>query len=115
MEFVNLFLTGIVATTIGTLAGSGGFINFPMMILLGIPVHSAIAANKVSNTISSFSSFYYLIKDKKISLKECYWIFPTSIIWRSLWRIIANFLSASIMLTVALTLLVFAFHRFIFQ
>ena len=46
MEFVILFLTGIVATTIGTLSGSGGFINFPMMILLGIPVHSAIGANK---------------------------------------------------------------------
>ena len=58
MEYGILFLTGIFATTVGTLAGSGGFINFPIMILLGIPVHSAIAANKVSNTISSFSSFF---------------------------------------------------------
>ncbi|NCU18615.1 hypothetical protein [Pallidibacillus pasinlerensis] len=52
MECVILFFTGIVATTIGTLSGSGGFINFPMIILLGIPVHSAIGANKDSNTFS---------------------------------------------------------------
>ena len=115
MEFVILFLTGIVATTIGTLAGSGGFINFPMMILLGIPVHSAIGANKDSNTVSSFSSFYYLIKNKKISLKECYWIFPTSIIGGVSGGLIANFLSPSIMLTVALTFLIFAFFASFFN
>jgi uncharacterized protein len=109
MEYGILFLTGIFATTVGTLAGSGGFINFPIMILLGIPVHSAIAANKVSNTISSFSSFFYSIKNKKISLKECYWIFPTSISGGICGGLIANFLPASTMLTVALTLLVFAF------
>lgn len=53
-----IFLTGVLATTIGTLAGGGGFISFPMLLLLGTPIHSAIAANKVSNTISSFSTFF---------------------------------------------------------
>ncbi len=74
-----IFLTGVLATTIGTLAGGGGFISFPMLLLLGTPIHSAIAANKVSNTISSFSTFFYLFRHKKISLKESFWIIPVSL------------------------------------
>ena len=55
MEYIALFFTGMVATTLGTLAGGGGLISLPIMLLLGIPIHSAIGANKVSNTVSANS------------------------------------------------------------
>ncbi len=80
MDFILMFFLGVIATTLGTLAGGGGLISLPVMLLLGMPVHSAIGANKVSNTVSSFSSFYYLIRKKKISLKESYWIVPVSLL-----------------------------------
>jgi uncharacterized protein len=104
-----LFLIGICATTIGTLAGGGGLISLPTMLMLGIPVHSAIGANKVSNTVSSFTSFYHLYKQKEISLKESFWIIPVSIGGGISGGFIASQLSENRMYLIAITLLVFAF------
>ena len=109
MEFVFLFLIGVTATTLGTLAGSGGLISMPAMLILGIPVHSVIGANKVSNTVSSFSSFYYLLKKKEISLKESFWIIPISISGGISGGFIATRISGENMYYIAVTLLIFSF------
>ncbi|MDM5316721.1 sulfite exporter TauE/SafE family protein [Fictibacillus sp. b24] len=63
-----LILVGFAATFVGTLSGGGGMINFPIMLLLGIPVHSAIAANKFANMFSSFSSFFVLLRKNDTKL-----------------------------------------------
>lgn len=109
MEYVLLFVIGICATMLGTLAGGGGLISLPMMLLMGMPVHSAIGANKVSNTVSSFSSFYVLYKKKEISLKESLWIIPVSIGGGISGGFIASKLSGEHMYIVAIALLIFAF------
>ena len=109
MEYVLLFFIGICATTIGTLAGGGGLISLPAMLLLGVPVHSAIGANKVSNTVSSFTSFFHLYKRKKVSLKESFWIFPVSVLGGISGGFIASTLSEENMYIVAVVLLLFAF------
>ncbi|MGM0863737.1 MAG: sulfite exporter TauE/SafE family protein [Bacillota bacterium] len=76
---VILFFTGLVVALIGTLAGSGGLIGMPVMLLLGLPIHTAIATAKFSNIMSSFSSFVYLIKDRKVTWKECLPILPIAL------------------------------------
>ncbi|MEH7444243.1 sulfite exporter TauE/SafE family protein [Bacillus sp. JJ1122] len=109
MDYIILFFIGICATTIGTLAGGGGLINLPAMLVLGIPVHSAIAANKVSNTVSSFSSFFHLYKEKKLTFKESFWIIPVSMIGGVSGGFIASKIASDDMYILALFLLVFAF------
>jgi uncharacterized protein len=109
MEYVILYIIGIFATTLGTLAGGGGLISLPAMLALGIPVHSAIGANKVSNTISSFSSFFHLYKEKKISFKESSWIMPVSVGGGISGGFIASQISGENMYIVAISLLIFAF------
>lgn len=109
MDLVLLYVIGVVATTIGTLAGGGGFINLPTMLLLGMPIHSAIGANKVSNTVSSFSSFFTLYKRKQISFKESYWIIPFSLIGGLTGGWIASLLSSEYLFIVAIVLLVLGF------
>lgn len=109
MEYVLIFFIGICATTIGTLAGGGGLISLPAMLLMGIPVHSAIGANKVSNTISSFSSFFHLYKKKEISLQESLWMIPVSISGGISGGFIASKISEENMYLIAVFLLIFAF------
>lgn len=109
MDYVLLFLIGITATTIGTLAGGGGLISLPTMLLLGMPIHSAIGANKVSNTISSFSSFFTLYKRKQISLKESFWLIPISLGGGVTGGFIASQLSSKNLYVIAICLLSFAF------
>ncbi|WLR43200.1 sulfite exporter TauE/SafE family protein [Bacillus carboniphilus] len=72
----SLFFLGIIVSFVGTLAGGGGLIGMPVMLLLGFPVHSAIAANKFSNTISSLSSFTYLLKNERIQANKLVMIAP---------------------------------------
>lgn len=109
MEYISLFFIGAIATTIGTLAGGGGLISLPAMLLLGIPIHSAIGANKVSNTVSSFSSFLFLLKHKQISLRESFWIIPVSLIGGISGGLIATKLSEDNLYILAIFLLSFAF------
>ncbi|RHW40318.1 sulfite exporter TauE/SafE family protein [Neobacillus notoginsengisoli] len=109
MEYIALFFIGICATAIGTLIGGGGIVNLPAMLLLGMPVHSAIGANKVSNTVSSLSSFYYLYRNKQISIKESYWIIPVSLAGGMSGGFIASKISSENMNIVALIFLIFAF------
>ena len=109
MEYIVIFFIGICATTIGTMAGGGGLISLPAMLLIGIPIHSAIGANKVSNTISSFSSFVHLYKKKELSLKESIWMVPVSAIGGVSGGMLASNLSNEKMYILALLLLLFAF------
>ncbi|WP_043930202.1 sulfite exporter TauE/SafE family protein [Bacillus sp. EB01] len=109
MEYMLMFLIGVCATTLGTLAGGGGMINLPAMLLLGMPPHSAIGANKVSNTLSSLSSFYHLYRKKEISIKESFWIIPASLLGGVSGGYTASKISPENMYSVAVFLLVFAF------
>lgn len=109
MEYILMFVIGLCATTLGTLAGGGGLISLPAMLLLGMPVHSAIGANKVSNTISSFSSFFYLIRKKKLTLKESIWIVPVSLTGGATGGFIASTIPEAQMYVLVSLLLVFAF------
>lgn len=109
MDLIILYVVGVIATTIGTLAGGGGLINLPTMLLLGMPIHSAIGANKVSNTVSSFSSFFTLYKRKQISLKESFWIIPFSLAGGVTGGYIASLLSSKYLFIIAIFLLAFAF------
>lgn len=109
MDYFLLFCIGVIATTVGTLAGGGGLISLPAMLFLGMPIHSAIGANKVSNTISSFSSFFTLYKRKQISLKESSWLVPFSLGGGIAGGLIATQLSSENLYVIAIILLVFAF------
>ncbi|WP_078381077.1 sulfite exporter TauE/SafE family protein [Sutcliffiella halmapala] len=107
-SFFLLILIGFVATFVGTLGGGGGLINLPAMLLLGIPIHSAIAANKFSNTFSSFSSFYLLWKRKEVNLKLGLSLVPFTLLGGLMGALFASFLSEGILLRIALCLLIFA-------
>ena len=109
MEYLFIFFVGVCATAIGTLAGGGGLINLPAMLLIGVPIHSAIGANKVSNTISSLSSFLHLYKRKELSLKESVWIIPVSAIGGISGGLLASIMTDSKMYILAIILLVTAF------
>lgn len=109
LTYLPLLFIGILATFIGTIAGSGGMINLPIMLLLGLPIHSAIGANKFSNTLSSFSSFYLLLKRKNMKWKEACKIAPFSLIGGGIGGITASHIPAHVLLYIALLLLIFAF------
>ena len=109
MDYILLYFIGLVAMTIGTLAGGGGLITVPAMLLMGIPIHSVIGASKVSTTVSSFSTFLTVLLKKQITLKESFWIIPVSLTGGFTGGFIATRLTENTMYNVAVVLLIFAF------
>jgi len=66
---ILIFLIGGVSSFVGTLAGGGGLITLPAMMLTGIPIQTSIATNKFSSGIAAFSSLIYLIRRKQLRFR----------------------------------------------
>lgn len=65
---MTLVSIGIIAAFIGTLAGGGGLITIPAMMLVGIPIQTSIATNKFSSGIAALSSIFYLLYHEELRL-----------------------------------------------
>lgn len=60
---------GLVSSFVGTLAGGGGLITVPAMMLTGIPIQSSIATNKFSSGLAALSSVFYLLRHRKLPVR----------------------------------------------
>jgi len=98
----------MLAMTLGTLAGGGGLITVPAMLLMGIPIHSVVGATKISTTTSSIATFVTVLVKKQITFKESWWIIPVSLVSGFMGGFIATRLTESTMYNVAIVLLIFA-------
>ncbi|WP_390621640.1 sulfite exporter TauE/SafE family protein [Rubeoparvulum massiliense] len=67
--FIILLVIGTISSFIGTLAGGGGLITLPAMMLVGIPIHTGIATNKFSSAFAALTSVSYLLKEKQLTAK----------------------------------------------
>lgn len=104
-----LILIGFTATFIGTLAGSGGMIGMPAMLLLGFPIHNVIATAKFSNIFASFSSFFVLIKQKELTFNDVTALIPFALFGGLIGGLLANSFTENTMNVIAVLLLVSAF------
>lgn len=57
-----VFLAGFV----DAIAGGGGLISLPAYMFAGIPVHNAIATNKLSSATGTFVSTFRLVKNRHV-------------------------------------------------
>ncbi len=108
MEYLLFLLIGIIGNIIGTLVGGGGLITLPTMMLMGVPVHSAIGANKVSNMVSAFSSFYTIYKRKELAWIEMRSVLLVSLVGGTLGGLFASLMSSQTLTLIAIILLGFA-------
>lgn len=60
---------GIAAGFLGAIAGGGGLISIPFLLLLGLPTQVAIGTNKLGAVGLSLSAIYRYHRDKKIIWK----------------------------------------------
>lgn len=104
-----LFFVGLIGNIIGTLAGGGGLITLPTMLLLGMPAHSAIGANKVSSMISSFSSIATVLRSKELTKKEVLPIGVICALGGILGGLSASSISVKTLTIIAIVLMCFSF------
>ncbi len=65
-----LFLAAFVAGFIDTLAGGGGLIALPAIMMSGIPLLSALGTNKLQGTMGTATATYLMLKNRRVSWND---------------------------------------------
>lgn len=62
-----LFFVAVVAGLLDTLAGGGGLISIPALILSGVPPLAALGTNKLQGSVGTATATFMMFKNKKVS------------------------------------------------
>src|ERR1017187_5424777 len=66
-----LFLTGLVAGFVDSIAGGGGLITLPMLLSFGLDPQHALGTNKLQASFGSGSASWHYAQARTIALKDC--------------------------------------------
>ncbi|WP_196593321.1 TSUP family transporter [Pectinatus sottacetonis] len=77
---IFLVCGGFVAGFVDSIAGGGGIISLPVLLLTGIDPVAALATNKMSAVMGSFTSAMTFIRNRKVTVEIIKYVFPLSII-----------------------------------
>jgi uncharacterized membrane protein YfcA len=65
-----LFLIGLAAGWIDSIAGGGGLITIPALLGLGVPPQVALGTNKFQASFGSFTASFYYVKKGVVALED---------------------------------------------
>ena len=71
METLIIFCSGVISGIIDAIAGGGGLIMLPTLILTGIPVSLALGTNKLCGTFGVLTSSLKFAQTKKVNWLLC--------------------------------------------
>src|SRR5712691_8544655 len=66
-----LFVTGLVAGFVDSIAGGGGLITLPVMLSIGLEPQQALGTNKLQATFGSGSAAWHYGRAKAVPLADC--------------------------------------------
>jgi uncharacterized membrane protein YfcA len=66
-----LFLAGLAAGFVDTIAGGGGLITLPVLLSLGLDPAHALGTNKLQSTFGSSSASWHFTRAGTVDLKDC--------------------------------------------
>lgn len=97
VEFiVILFVVALIAGFIDAIAGGGGLITIPALLMLGISPAMALGTNKLQACGGSFSASLYFIRQKAINLKEVWLLIVMTFIGSVLGSILIQLIDSTV-------------------
>ncbi|MGQ0285918.1 TSUP family transporter [Pasteurellaceae bacterium 22721_9_1] len=91
-----LFAVAFIAGFIDAIAGGGGLITIPALLMLGIPPAIALGTNKLQACGGSFSASLYFIRQKAINVKEVWLLIVMTFIGSLLGSILIQLIDSSV-------------------
>ncbi len=70
VTYILLFLTGLAAGFVDSIAGGGGLIALPVLLSVGLPPQLALGTNKLQGSFGTLSATINFIRKGKAGLKE---------------------------------------------
>ncbi len=109
-----LFLAAFVAGFIDTLAGGGGLIALPALIISGIPPISALGTNKLQGSIGTATATYIMLRKKRVAWQDVKYLMRSAFIGSLMGTIAVQFINTEILSFVIPLVLLFMMIYFIF-
>ncbi|TKB25761.1 hypothetical protein FCL47_11675 [Desulfopila sp. IMCC35006] len=92
-----LFLTAFVAGFIDTLAGGGGLIVLPALMMSGLPPLSALGTNKLQGTVGTATATYMMLKNSRVKWLDVKFLMLSAFIGAVLGTIAVQFLNTEVL------------------
>lgn len=102
-----LFLVAVLAGLLDTLAGGGGLISLPALILSGVPPLAALGTNKLQGSMGTATATYIMLKNKKIHWHNVKHIMLTAFIGAIIGTIAVQFINTDVLTFVIPVVLLF--------
>jgi len=109
-----LFLAGLAGGFVDSIAGGGGLISVPALIMTGMHPVSALATNKASSMFGSFTATLTYAKKGHVRLSEMKWAIAFTFIGSAIGTVMVQILAPDVMTQVIPFLLIAAALYFLF-
>jgi len=96
---------GFLAATVDAIAGGGGLISLPALLLVGVPPHLALGTNKFAASLASLNSSITFARSGKVHIPLVKWQIPFTLIGAFLgaWAVLhvsSEFLSKAVLVLI---------------
>ena len=116
---LNLFIIctfGFLAAAVDAIAGGGGLISLPALLIVGVPPHLALGTNKFAASMASLNSSITFARSEKVHFSLVRWQIPFTLIgsllgaW-SVLRVSSAFLSKAVLVLILLVGIYTMLHK----
>jgi uncharacterized membrane protein YfcA len=108
-----LFLVAVVAGLLDTLAGGGGLVSIPALILSGVPPLAALGTNKLQGSMGTATATFMMIKNRRIKWAHVKPLMFTAFIGAIFGTIVVQFINTNILSFVIPIVLIFIAFYFL--
>lgn len=106
LSLILLLLISFIASFLNAIVGGGGLISLPALLAFGLPPSTAIATNKLANTISNGTSMLTFLRAGKVDFQKIGKIIPFIFLGSLLGAYIVHLVSPAILKPLMLVMLV---------
>lgn len=106
-----LFVVALIAGCVDTLAGGGGLIVLPALILAGMPPLQALGTNKLQGSMGTFTASLMMLRHRRVQWRDVRLIMMTAFVGSATGSIVLQFIDPGFLrLLIPLVLVVIAVY-----
>lgn len=97
MELIILGIGMFLAGFVDSIAGGGGLISTPVLLIAGLPPHLALGTNKVAASLGALTSSHEFFKSNKLNKELLKMLIPFAFVGSVIGVVILQFISSEIL------------------
>lgn len=109
-----LLFVAIVAGFIDTLAGGGGLLTLPALMMTGLPPLSALATNKLQSSMGTATATLMMLRNKHVRWHNVKWLMLAAFIGSTIGTVIIQLINADALTIVIPVVISFISLYFLF-